>query len=115
MANSNNTACITPTVNCKSGKYNVKNQCKSCPGCNGMVCFATPSNATNINQCYTTVPAGKNITCTSAVCSISSCTGNTYSQAQSVNFKSGLYTKCTSCGKKKLTKIIRHVCKKKNL
>ena len=101
VANSTHTGCVTSTVECSAGQYKINNQCKTCPKCNGVTCFNAPVGATSVTQCFGTVPAGKQISCTSSSCTVTSCTGNTYSTSKRVNYSSSLKTTCTSCGTKK--------------
>ena len=87
-------------ASCKDYEYFSGGKCVECPRCNGVVCFKTPTGATAATQCKGTVPAGKQITCSSASCTVSACTGNTYSKATNVNYSPTLKTTCTSCGSK---------------
>lgn len=102
VANSTHSACV-----CDYGTYASGSKCVACPKCNGNVnCFSTSRGAKSISSCTGFVPSGKYIKCGSSSCTVYSCTGNTYSLAHSVSFKSGLNTKdkCKSCGSKKANK-----------
>ena len=86
------------TAVCTKYQYYSGGKCVDCPRCNGVICFETPSGATSVNQCFGTVPAGKKIECNSSSCNVTSCTGDTYSTKQNVNYSSTLKTTCTACG-----------------
>ena len=95
------TQTLTPQKKCSAGQYLEGSICKSCPKCNGSItCFTSPEGSTSSSQCTGTIPAGKYIECNSSGCTVSSCTGNTYSTSRSVKYSSSLKTSCTSCGNK---------------
>ena len=69
-----------------------------CPKCNGSVkCFSIPDNASSVNQCYGTVPAGKKITCNSTGCTFEDCEAGTVSASKSINYSTTLKTTCEPC------------------